>query len=887
MRGSAWMVGLVAVLGLTQAGAYPAGREQDARSALRQGRYEEAIQLAGQQAARDPGSAEARRVQVATLLEVGRHAEAERAARDFVTANPVSAELWNLFGEALHATGRIQEAEDAFSRAIAGGASDALDARANLAVSRNESGDGAGAQEGFEALVAAYNAGGRLSSKDLTAVATACRYLGRDDPQAFKDAVKAYDEAIAADPDDVEPRVKLGELFLEKYNSPDAEQAFKEALSVNPAHPGALLGSARRLEFDGGGDPGELVRRSLEVNPRFVEARVFLARHALEVEDYPEAAREAEAALEVNPASLEALAVLAAARHFQGDREGYEEARRRALGRNPQYADLYNTVAELLVQNRFYREAVEFAGKAVELDPRSWRGHGILGLNQLRVGAIEEGRRSLEASFAGDPYNVWIKNTLDLLDTFPEYVETTSPRFRFFVHRREAELLGPYLAELAEEAYDRLSERYGYRPPTPIRVEVYPSHADFSVRTVGLAGLGALGVCFGPVLALDSPSAREQGTFNWGSTLWHELAHTVTLGMTEHRVPRWLTEGLSVLEERRARPGWGDDVSFDFLAAHKAGKLLPIADLNDGFVSPDHPGRVALSYYQASLVVELIERDHGFTAVLGLLKAYRAGTATPGVFQGVLGTDLPAFDRRFEAYLAERFGAALAAVRLPPAGQTELVRAIGPPPAASAGEPEAGDFRGQLRKGRALFEEKKLDEALPYLERAKALFPEYAEADSPYWLLAAIRKEKDDPRGAAEELGRLVALNENHYRAHVELADLRESLGELAAAAAALEGAVYIYPFDLDLHERLAGLHAKLGDGRKAVRERQAVVAMAPVDRPEALYQLALAHLEAGDAAAARREVLRALELAPRFDKAQDLLLRLRRGGPGSSGGAR
>src|SRR5690606_11472702 len=132
-----------------------------------------------------------------------------------------------------------------------------------------------------------------------------------------------------------------------------------------------------------------------------------------------------------------------------------------------------------------------------------------------------------------------------LLDTYPQYVTKTTPRFALFLHGREAELLELYMSELAEEAYDELSERYGARPETPVRVEVYPSHADFSVRSVGLAGLGALGVAFGNILALDSPAARDPGEFNWGSTLWHEIAHAVTLAASEHRVPRWLTEGIS------------------------------------------------------------------------------------------------------------------------------------------------------------------------------------------------------------------------------------------------------------------------------------------------------------------------------------------------------
>ena len=73
-----------------------------------------------------------------------------------------------------------------------------------------------------------------------------------------------------------------------------------------------------------------------------------------------------------------------------------------------------------------------------------------------------------------------------------------------------------------------------------------------------------------------------------------------------------------------------------------------------------------------------------------------------------------------------------------------------------------------------------------------------------------------------------------------------------------------------------------LGDLDGAVAERRAVLALRPVDRAEAHYQVArLLHLN-GDRAAARSAVLAALELAPNYEKALDLLLELRRGGPGS-----
>ncbi|HEY7512857.1 MAG TPA: tetratricopeptide repeat protein, partial [Vicinamibacteria bacterium] len=477
---------------------------------------------------------------------------------------------------------------------------------------------------------------------------------------------------------------------------------------------------------------------------------------------------------------------------------------------------------------------------------------------------------------AGDPYNVWIKNTLDLLDTFPLYRETKSPRFRILVKGQESDVLAPLVSELAEEAYDTLARRYGYSPRTPIRVEVYADHADFSVRTVGLAGLGALGVCFGDVLAIDSPSAREKGTFNWGSTLWHELAHTFALEMTRHRVPRWFTEGLSVLEERRARPGWGDDVSLEFLLALKADKLLPVAELNNGFVRPTSPEQVPVSYYQASLVVERIEAEHGFGAILGLLKGYGDGRSTESLFESVLGSTTEAFDDALRAELLRRFAVTLGALRLAPRGGASPPRSRDEVEERAREDP--GDFLAQLALGRLLFEEGKLDEAQPVLERARDLFPESTGEGSPRRLLAAFHEKRGDPRAAADELLALTATDETDLGAHVELAEALEAMGEPAKAAEVLGRTVYIDPLDPMVHARLAHLYSETGDRKKVVRAREAIVALHPVDEAEALFQLSLARLDAGDTAGARHDVLRALEMAPRFQRAQELLLRLHRG---------
>jgi tetratricopeptide (TPR) repeat protein len=146
-------------------------------------------------------------------------------------------------------------------------------------------------------------------------------------------------------------------------------------------------------------------------------------------------------------------------------------------------------------------------------------------------------------------------------------------------------------------------------------------------------------------------------------------------------------------------------------------------------------------------------------------------------------------------------------------------------------------------------------------------------------VLAEIHLRAGNNRAAAAALTRLTAVNENAYAENLRLAELLEPLGDTRGAAAALERAIYMYPFEISLHTKLAELYGTLGDRAKVVRERAAVVALKPVDEAEARYQLALAMSQAGDRAGARREVLRALEVAPSFERAQELLLQLREGG--------
>lgn len=809
-------------------------RPEDALSSFRAGRYAEAAELSRTLLRATPQDRAARTLLVESLAAIGHYDEAIREAEGL----PV------LRGQVLLELGRRDQARAEFQRAMEANDPDRLSAELGLAVLLFDAGRRDEAMERFDRFIDVYNQTENLSPADLTAIGTAVRYLGIRRHELFQDAVKAYDEAIALDPNILEPRLLMGDMFIERYDSPNAQQAFQEVFAINPVHPQALLGMARVREFDGESAQAlELAEKSLEINYQLVGARVLLARLKLDSENPQEAEAEIEKALAVNPSSLEALSVLATIRFLQGDQSGFETVRDRILGINPMYGQLYVTLAETAAQYRRYADAARFAQLAIDTDPESWRGYGELGLNQLRLGQVEEARASLDRSFAGDPYNVWIFNTLDLLDTFENYELRSSPRFVYMLHRDEADLLFPYISALAEESYDRLAERYGYQPETPVRVEVYPRHADFSVRTVGIAGLGALGVAFGNVLALDSPSARDPGQLNWGSTLWHELAHTIALGMSNNRVPRWFTEGLSVLEERRARPGWGSETTPDFIMAYDAGEVPPLSRLSEGFVRPPTPQHLGLAYHGASLAVEWIEETRGFEAITRMLREYGEGRGSGEVLQRVLGANPEELDRQFDEWLRAKY---------PPQRVAEYRQRVG----------EAAQL---VRQGNHDAAEQRMASVLPLFEGEDPI----AQA-----LIAQIQLARGDTAAAIEALERVAAIDENALDANVELAALAADRDEVRRAAA-LERLMYIYPFDVEQHRTLAATYAQQGDAQGVVRERRAVVALRPVDRAEALYQLAVALRDAGDRGEARTQVIRALEAAPAFERAQELLLEL------------
>ncbi len=662
-----------------------------------------------------------------------------------------------------------------------------------------------------------------------------------------------------------------GGLFLEKFAEAEAARSFQTVLKMDPRWAPALAGLAWALADVDPPAAAAAAMKALEVDATLDSAHILLAQLDLD-NSRPDAARERiQKVLAANPQHLDARALLAAMAYVKGDRAEYDAEVRRVLAIHPRFGEVYRATADLAARNYRFDEAVTLAREAITMDPDSARAHAELGMHLLRTGDEPEARRALERSFNADAFNRVTYNLLMMLDKLEKFTVVEDGNVVVKMHPDEAPVLKEYAVPLAQEALKVLSAKYQFTPKGPILVEIFPVHDDFAVRNLGLPGMiGALGACFGRVVTMDSPTvalkAGPERQFAWQATLWHEIAHVITLQMSQQRVPRWLTEGISVYEEGVARPEWGRDMEVPFAMALEQGKTLKLTDLNSGFTSPE---TIALAYFQASVLVEHIVKTYGEEKLRTLLRSYGEGLDGDAALTKTLGTSMAQLQSSFDKHVDGRFGALRAALRPvpgvdPDSTATELK-------AAAALHPK--NYGLNLAYGKALASSKDKT-AFDPLERAAALVPVATGDDSPHALMARLAEQLGDERRAVQEYVKLLANDHTAVDPARRLGEIAAKLSDEAAALVAYQRIVDIDPSDAAAHTGLGRLAVKRSQHDVAIREFAAALALGPTDRAAAHCDLGESLLAKGRKADAKREALAALEIAPSFERAQELLLK-------------
>jgi tetratricopeptide (TPR) repeat protein len=666
--------------------------------------------------------------------------------------------------------------------------------------------------------------------------------------------IEAWDQAneqfrLATGPEDSKSlyKVRWGLLLHERFNDSDASSLFHEALEKDPSNAEAYVGLAR-VSADGfDGHAVESLSKAIELDPKLAEAHELMAELALENDDRSAAADEADKAIAIDANSLDALETHAAIELLADHSPDAWFNKIAAI--NPHYGEGYALIAHQLELHYRFEDAVAFYRKAVDASPRLWSAHSALGIELMRLGKEDEPRHELELSYDNGYRDAATVNSLRLLDSYKNFDTVRDSTTILKLHKAETAQLKPYIEPELHTILATYEKKYQMKLDGPVQVEVYPDHEDFAVRTMGMPGLGALGVTFGDVVAMDSPSARKPGDFNWGATLWHEMSHVFILTATNHRVPRWFTEGLAVHEEGERSPEWSNRVTPDVLIAIRDKKLLPVASLDRGFVYPEYPAQVIVSYFQAGAICEFVKEKWGEAKLLDMVHSYARLQTTPEVVEQDLGLSSEQFDKRFLAWIDARYGSQAA---------------------------HFNEWHDRLKPLVTEAEQKQYDAVLKDAPTVLALYPEYVDEANVYKWMA----EADQARGDSKSEASILTAYEHQGGQMPDmlkrLATLEEDAGQRAEAVGTLERLNYIYPVkDEDLHRHLGDLLYAEKQYDRAIREYEVLVASNPVDKAGAQFSLAQAYFAANQRDKAEQSVLAALETAPGYRPAQKLLLEL------------
>jgi tetratricopeptide (TPR) repeat protein len=728
---------------------------------------------------------------------------------------------------------------------------------------------------------------------NLTALGRAALLLGAEPRLVLE---RFFDAARKADPSRRDAWLAAGELALAKHDYELAGRLYSEAVTRFPNDPDMHFGLASAFAPSDAARTRAALETTLRINPRHVPALLLLADRAVDAEDYPTARERLGQVLAVNPLHPEAWAYHAVLHHLETDPEAEAKARTQALqpwSTNPAVDHL---IGRKLSQNYRFREGAAHQRQALEFDPHYLPAKRQLAQDLLRLGKTDEGWRLAHQIHERDPYDVTAFNLVTLHDTLAAFDTLTRGQLVVRMSRGEAALYGDRVLELLDRANHLLAEKYQVTLDEPVLIEIFPDQKDFAVRTFGMPhNPGFLGVCFGNVVTANSPAAQPQPV-NWEAVLWHEFAHVITLHLTRNRMPRWLSEGLSVHEEREANPSWGQHMNPRYREMILQGELTPVSQLSAAFLSPRTPLHLQFAYYQSSLVVEFIIERFGWNAVLAILRDLGEGIPI-NVALASHTLPLPNLEPAFESYaknLAENLAPKLDWNR-PPGGTDPTANQPGGPPSGRMPE-RFGNASAQTQPSPEPWPEERLRtnywalrqtaqqaidtgrwlDAITPLQTLAQLHPNQRGPNNTHALLATAHRQLNQPADERASLSQWATLDHEAIDAYLRLMELGADAEDWPAVIENANRFLAVNPLIPRPYLYLAKASEQIGATNNAVEAWQSVILLGPPDPALAHYRLArLLHQQ--NHPAARPHVLRALEEAPRFRDAHRLLLELTR----------
>jgi tetratricopeptide (TPR) repeat protein len=669
-----------------------------------------------------------------------------------------------------------------------------------------------------------------------------------------------YGDALRLDKDYWPAECLAGMLLLEKYNRPEALEAFDKALKINAsaaeAHVGKGLIALQKFELQ---KAEELARQALASNPKLPAALRLRADVHLFGGDFVAALKDLDAARQLNPRDESTLGRVAACLLLQKKQAEFDALAAEVEKHDAKPAQFYFELAERLENRRQFGAAETYLKKAIALRPMLADAQNSLGLLYMRLGREPEARAILDKAFDADPFNVQVANTRKVLLHLDRYETLKTDHFELRFDPKNDAVLARYMAEYLETLYHEYAKLFQYEPPGPILIELFNNHEMFSGRVVALPDLHTIGACTGKMVAMVSPRGKGVGEkFNWARVVRHELVHIFNLVQTDYQCPHWLTEGLAVNQEGFARPQMWNELLRQRVPA---GELMNLDTIDLGFIRPESQAQWHLAYCQSQLYVNYLREKFGAQSTGELLAAYRDGLGTSAAIAKVCKVDRAAFEKGYRAYVE----AEAAKIKGGPARKTWKLAELQEKNEQDPDNTEIAALLAEQYLARARrTEARKLADGVLARDPTQPL-ASYVKAEL---LLAG-----GDADGARKTLEAGRAGKPPEPKLFLRLGRLCFDAEQFAEAEKAFEQGRQLEPLDSNWLKELARVHNQSGQKPKLIAVLREL-APADADDLEVPRKLAGLLLDAGQPADAERYARQALEVDLLDGPSQDALLK-------------
>ena len=689
-----------------------------------------------------------------------------------------------------------------------------------------------------------------------------------------KKVLDFYGSVKKRQPSFAEAYLASGELAIEKNDYAMAAENFQQAVKIDGQDADAHFGLARAYAPSDSEKAEAAIKTALEKNPRHAGSLLLIAENHIDSERYTEAEQALAELLKTNSQHPRALALKAVIAHLQNKPDSEKFFRTAALKHWQTNPEVDHLIGRKLSQKYRFAEGELYQRRALEFDPKYAPAKIQLAQDLLRLGAEEEGWKLADEAFTADGYNVVAHNLVTLQEALGKFRTLEGGGFLVRMDAREAEIYGSRVLDLLRRAKETLCAKYEVELTQPIVVELFPRQQDFAIRTFGLpGGAGFLGVCFGTVITANSPASQGTSPACWEATLWHEFCHVVTLNKTNNKMPRWLSEGISVYEERQADKTWGQTINPQYREMLLGDALVPVSKLSGAFLSPETPLHLQFAYFESSLVVEYLVEKHGIDVLQRVLVDLGVGMPINESLARYTGS-LDKLDADFAEYARNH------AKKMAPDADwktPELPKRAKSEEIAAWVKLHPKNYAALARLANQLIAEGKFEQAKAPLAEMQALYPADESASGAHALLAQVHRELKDAKAERAALEKLAELSDDDVEMFARLTELCVKAEDWDTVRKQGLRWLAVNPLSPAPHRAAAAAAEALKDDSLAVGSYQALLLLQPFDPAEIHLKLATVLARTSDLAnnlaRAKRHALLALEETPRYRAAHQKLL--------------